>query len=226
MRLGPDSFLGPINRLKVGLPLDRIALSVDNRDACGLVEDEGRIEGRGPKAKMKIAIPKELRDHETRVAASPETIRKYVALGAEVQIEKGAGAGASIPDQAFEEAGAKVAASAKAVLSGADLVLKVQRPIVGGAKDEAALLKKGAIVVAIVDPFRAGDDLAALAKRGITLFDMDFMPRITRAQSMDVLSSQANLAGYKAVIDGAATYGRAFPMMMTAAGTVHPAKVL
>jgi NAD(P) transhydrogenase subunit alpha len=175
---------------------------------------------------MKIAIPKELRDHETRVAASPETVRKFVALGAEVLIEKGAGQGAAIPDQAFEEAGAKIAASAKAALTGADLVLKVQRPIMGGSKDEAVLFKKGSIVVAIADPFRAGDDLAALAKRGITLFAMDFVPRITRAQSMDVLSSQANLAGYKAVIDGAATYGRAFPMMMTAAGTVHPAKVL
>jgi NAD(P) transhydrogenase subunit alpha len=175
---------------------------------------------------MKIAIPKELREHETRVAASPETVRKLVDLGAEVLIEKGAGAGAAIPDQAFEEAGAKIAASAKTALSGADIVLKVQRPIMGGTNDEAGLFKKGAIVVAIADPFRAGDDLAALAKQGITLFAMDFMPRITRAQSMDVLSSQANLAGYKAVIDGAAAYGRAFPMMMTAAGTVHPAKVL
>ncbi len=188
--------------------------------------NDGRTEGGGLKAKMKIAIPKELREHETRVAASPETVRKFVELGAEVLIEKGAGAGAAIPDQAFEEAGAKIAASAKTALSGADLVLKVQRPIMGGTNDEAGLFKKDAIVVAIADPFRAGDDLAALAKRGVTLFAMDFMPRITRAQSMDVLSSQANLAGYKAVIDGAAAYGRAFPMMMTAAGTVHPAKVL
>lgn len=147
-------------------------------------------------------------------------------MGAEVLLEKDAGAGAAIPDKSFEEAGAKIAGTAKATLSGADLVLKVQRPIVGGEADEVGLLGKDAVVISVVDPFRAGDDVAALAKRGITLFAMDFMPRITRAQSMDVLSSQANLAGYKAVIDGAATYSRAFPMMMTAAGTVHPAKVM
>jgi NAD(P) transhydrogenase subunit alpha len=175
---------------------------------------------------MKIAIPRERRPHETRVAASPETVRKLVALGAEVLLEKDAGAGAAIPDKSFEEAGAKIAGTAKAALSGADLVLKVQRPIVGGEADEVGLLGKDAVVISVVDPFRAGDDVAALAKRGITLFAMDFMPRITRAQSMDVLSSQANLAGYKAVIDGAATYARAFPMMMTAAGPIHPAKVM
>jgi NAD(P) transhydrogenase subunit alpha len=160
---------------------------------------------------MKIAIPRERRPHEARVAASPETVRKLVALGAEVLLEKDAGAGAAIPDKSFEEAGAKIAGTAKAALSGADLVLKVQRPIVGGEADEVGLLGKDAVVISVVDPFRAGDDVAALAKRGITLFAMDFMPRITRAQSMDVLSSQANLAGYKAVIDGAATYARAFP---------------
>jgi NAD(P) transhydrogenase subunit alpha len=175
---------------------------------------------------MKIAIPRERRPHEARVAASPETVRKLVALGAEVLLEAGAGAGAAIPDKSFEEAGAKIARTAKATLSGADLVLKVQRPIVGGEADEVGLLGKDAVVISVVDPFRAADDVAALAKCGITLFAMDFMPRITRAQSMDVLSSQANLAGYKAVIDGAATYARAFPMMMTAAGTIHPAKVM
>jgi NAD(P) transhydrogenase subunit alpha len=175
---------------------------------------------------MKIAIPKERRPHESRVAASPETVKKLTALGAEVVIEKGSGAGASIPDEAFKEAGAAITGTLKSTLADADLVLKVQRPIVGGRDDEVKHFKKGAVLASIVDPFRAGEDLTALAKKDVVVFAMDFMPRITRAQSMDVLSSQANLAGYKAVIDGAAVYGRAFPMMMTAAGTIHPAKAL
>ena len=175
---------------------------------------------------MKIAIPRERRAHETRVAASPETVKKLVALGCEVVIEKGAGSDAAFPDEAYKQAGATVAKDAKTALSGADVVLKVQRPIAGGAGDEIGLLKKDAIVIAILDPMRAGDDMAALAKAGLTAFAMDMMPRITRAQSMDVLSSQANLAGYKAVLDAAAEYGRAMPMMMTAAGTIAPARVL
>ncbi len=175
---------------------------------------------------MKIAIPKERRAHEARVAASPETVKKLIALGADVVVEKGAGLASAIPDSAFKEAGAKIAGSAKAALADADLVLKVQRPIVGGKADELKLLKSGAVLACIADPFRAGEDLNALSEAGITTFAMDFMPRITRAQSMDVLSSQSNLAGYKAVLDGAAHYGKAFPMMMTAAGTVHPAKVM
>jgi NAD(P) transhydrogenase subunit alpha len=175
---------------------------------------------------MKIAIPRERRAHETRIAASPETVKKLVALGCEVVIEKGAGSDAAFPDEAYKQAGATVAKDAKTALSGADVVLKVQRPIAGGAGDEIGLLKKDAIVIAILDPMRAGDDMAALAKAGLTAFAMDMMPRITRAQSMDVLSSQANLAGYKAVLDAAAEYGRAMPMMMTAAGTIAPARVL
>jgi len=175
---------------------------------------------------MKIAIPKERRPDEARVAASPETVKKFVALGCEVTVEKGAGLGAAIPDSAFEDAGASLAATAEAALSDADLVLKVQRPLCGGKGGELGAYKKGTVLASILDPYRAGDDLAALAKAGLTAFAMDFMPRITRAQSMDVLSSQANLAGYKAVLDGAAVYGRAFPLMMTAAGTIHPAKVL
>jgi NAD(P) transhydrogenase subunit alpha len=175
---------------------------------------------------MKIAIPKERRAHEARVAASPETVKKMVALGCEVVVEKGAGAGAAIVDQAYEDAGAKLAATAKATIGGADVVLKVQAPQVGGKDDEIGLFAKGTVLIAHLDALRAKDEIAALAKAGVTAFAMDLMPRVTRAQSMDVLSSQANLAGYKAVLDGAAEFGKAFPMMMTAAGRINPANVL
>ncbi len=175
---------------------------------------------------MKIAIPRERRAHETRVAASPETVKKLVALGCDVVVEKGAGSGAALLDEAYKAAGAAIAKDAKAALTGADVVLKVQRPIAGGTDDEIDLYAKGTILLAIMDPMRAKDDVSAMAKAGLTTFAMDFMPRITRAQSMDVLSSQSNLAGYKAVLDAAAEYGRAMPMMMTAAGTIAPARVL
>ncbi|MEM7173167.1 MAG: Re/Si-specific NAD(P)(+) transhydrogenase subunit alpha [Pseudomonadota bacterium] len=175
---------------------------------------------------MKIAIPRERRPHEARVAASPETVKKLVKLGAEVTVEKCAGLGAAVLDGDFEAAGATVAKTLKSAVDGADLVLKVQRPIVGGKSDETGAYKEGAIVVAVMDPLRADKDIAALAKKSLTLFAMDMVPRITRAQSMDVLSSQSNLAGYKAVLDGAAHFGKAFPMMMTAAGTIRPAKVM
>jgi len=175
---------------------------------------------------MKIAIPRERRAHETRVAASPETVKKLSALGCEIVVEKGAGADAAILDDEYKAAGATIAKDAKTALAGADVVLKVQRPIAGGADDELGSYKKGAIVISIMDPMRAQDDVAAMAKAGLTAFAMDLVPRITRAQSMDVLSSQANLAGYKAVLDAAAEYGRAMPMMMTAAGTIAPARVL
>ena len=175
---------------------------------------------------MKIAIPKERRPHEARVAASPETVKKMIALGAEVTVEAGAGTGAALPDAAFAAAGATIAPTVKDCLAGAEIVLKVQRPLAGGKGDELKHLAKGTTLICIADPFRAETDLAAYAKKDLTVFAMDFMPRITRAQSMDVLSSQANLAGYKAVLDGAANYGKAFPMMMTAAGTIHPAKVM
>jgi NAD(P) transhydrogenase subunit alpha len=171
---------------------------------------------------MKIAIPKEQRPDETRVAASPETVKKLIALGFDVAVEKGAGLGASIPDAAYEKAGAQIAADATVAFGGADVIAKVRRPL----PDETKGLKSGALVIAIMDPFRAGGDLEPLAKSGVTTFAMDLIPRITRAQSMDVLSSQSNLAGYKAVLDAAGVYGSAFPMMMTAAGTVPPAKVL
>ena len=175
---------------------------------------------------MKVAIPKERRACEARVAASPESVKKLVGLGCSVCVESGAGLGADLPDTAFEEAGAAIAEDAKATLTGADVVLKVQRPTIGGRDDELGLLPKSALLIGIMDPLRAAGDVAAVAAAGITAFAMDLVPRITRAQSMDVLSSQANLAGYKAVIDAAAEYGRAFPMMMTAAGTVAPARAL
>jgi len=171
---------------------------------------------------MKIAIPKEQRPDEARVAASPETVKKLVNLGFEVTVETGAGLGAAIPDEAYEKAGAAIAADATVAFGGADVIAKVGRLLPGETKG----LKAGALVISIMDPFRAGDELKPLVESGATVFAMDLIPRITRAQSMDVLSSQSNLAGYKAVLDGAGVYGSAFPMMMTAAGTVPPAKVL
>ncbi len=175
---------------------------------------------------MKIAIPRERRANESRVAASPETVKKLTALGCEVAVEKGAGAGASYSDEAYKQAGASIAKDAAAALSGVQVVLKVQRPIVGGKDDELKNLARGTLVIANMDPYRERDDMEAMAKAGLTVFAMEMVPRITRAQSMDVLSSQANLAGYKAVLDAAAEYGRAIPMMMTAAGRINPANVL
>ncbi len=170
---------------------------------------------------MRIAVPAEAKGVETRVAATPETVKKFIGLGASVSIEKGAGLDAGISDADFEAAGATIAKSAKDVMKDADIVLKVRRP----ADAEMKSLKSGAIVVAIMDPYGQDVALAGLAKAGVSAFAMEFMPRITRAQVMDVLSSQANLAGYRAVIDGAAEYGRALPMMMTAAGTVPAARI-
>jgi NAD(P) transhydrogenase subunit alpha len=175
---------------------------------------------------MKIAIPKERRAHESRVAASPETVKKLIALGAEVAVEKGAGAAASFSDQAYKDAGADVAKDAESAMTGAAVVLKVQRPIVGGKDDELKGYAAGTLLIANLDPYRERADMEALAKAGLTAFAMELVPRITRAQSMDVLSSQANLAGYKAVLDAAAEYCRAIPMMMTAAGRINPANVL
>jgi len=170
---------------------------------------------------MRIAVPAEAKGVETRVAATPETVKKFIGLGASVSIEKGAGLEAGLSDADFEAAGATIARSAKDVMKDADIVLKVRRP----ADAEMKNLKSGAIVVAIMDPYGQEAALAGLAKAGVSAFAMEFMPRITRAQVMDVLSSQANLAGYRAVIDGAAEYGRALPMMMTAAGTVPAARI-
>ena len=167
---------------------------------------------------MKIAVAAEVEAGEPRVAATPETVKKMLSLGAEVAVESGAGAKCGILDPEFTAAGATVAADA---VTGADIILKVKRP----QPSELARYKKGAIVVGIMDPFGHDDALRRLADAGIVAFAMELLPRITRAQVMDVLSSQANLAGYRAVIDAAAEYGRALPMMMTAAGTVPATKV-
>jgi NAD(P) transhydrogenase subunit alpha len=168
---------------------------------------------------VTIAVTGE-REGEPRVAASPETVRKLTALGALVRIEAGAGKRSRFADAAYEAQGATIAASAADALAGADILLKVHRP----APAEVKALKPGAIVAAILAPFDDRPGLEALAGTGAALMAMEFMPRISRAQSMDVLSSQANLAGYKAVIDAAAVFGQAIPMMMTAAGTVPAAK--
>ncbi|CAO3402346.1 Re/Si-specific NAD(P)(+) transhydrogenase subunit alpha [Azospirillum palustre] len=175
---------------------------------------------------MKIAIPRERRPGERRVAASPETVKKFKALGLDVVVESGAGLGSSLPDAAYEAAGAAIAADQASALADADIVLKVQRPLIAseGGEDELALIRKGALLFAILNPYNSRDHVKAYADAGVNAFAMEFMPRITRAQVMDVLSSQANLAGYKAVVDAASEYGRAFPMMMTAAGTVPPAR--
>ena len=168
---------------------------------------------------MKIAVLKEAAG-ETRCAAIPETVKKFAALGAETAVEKGAGEGASIADEEFEAAGAKTG-SRKDVLKGAGIILCVNGP----DPESLARAEKGALIVGALDPVRERARIDGYAAAGLEALAMEWMPRITRAQSMDILSSQSNLAGYKAVVDAAAAYGRAFPMMMTAAGTVSPAKV-
>ena len=170
---------------------------------------------------MKIAVITETDSHETRVAASAETVKKLGALGATVTIECGAGQRSGITDADYEAVGASIVKTAKAALKDADIVLKVRRP----NKTELGSIKKGAVVLAIMDPYGHDEALKAMADAGISAFAMELMPRITRAQVMDVLSSQANLAGYRAVIESAEEFGRAFPMMMTAAGTVPAARV-
>jgi proton-translocating NAD(P)+ transhydrogenase subunit alpha len=167
---------------------------------------------------MKIAVAAESDPAEPRVAATPETVKKMKALGGEVVVEPGAGVKSGILDADYEAAGASIAAGA---VKDANVVLKVRRPTTA----ELATYKRGAIVIALMDPFGNEAALKAMAEAGIVAFAMELLPRITRAQTMDVLSSQANLAGYRAVIDAAAEYGRAFPMMMTAAGTVPAARV-
>jgi proton-translocating NAD(P)+ transhydrogenase subunit alpha len=170
---------------------------------------------------MKIAIPAESETGEPRVAATPETVKKMRALGADVAVERGAGVKSGILDADYEAAGAVIAADAAAAVADADVVLKVRRP----SQAELPGYRRDAAVIAIMDPFGHEDALKAMASSGITAFAMELMPRITRAQVMDVLSSQANLAGYRAVVDAAAEYQRALPMMMTAAGTVPAARV-
>ncbi|PHS25303.1 MAG: NAD(P)(+) transhydrogenase (Re/Si-specific) subunit alpha [Robiginitomaculum sp.] len=169
---------------------------------------------------MKLAVLKERFSGETRVAATPETVKKFIASGHSVAVEANAGIGASIDDALFKDAGAAIVKTAAAALKGADMLLCVRRP---GASVLAAL-KKGAGLAGLLDPYDDPAFVRTCATKGIDLYAMEFIPRISRAQSMDALSSQSNLAGYRAVIEAAALYGRAFPMMMTAAGTIAPAK--
>ncbi len=170
---------------------------------------------------MKIAVLRERTDNESRVSATPETIAKYIAAGASVAVEAGAGESARIPDGEFEKAGASIVPSTRDAVAGADVVLAVRRP----AASALAGVNPGALLIGSLDPYGHESEIAALAGAGVSAFTMEFMPRITRAQVMDVLSSQANLAGYQAVLEAAHAFDRAFPLMMTPAGTVKPAKV-
>ncbi len=170
---------------------------------------------------MKIGVPAEIDGGESRVAATPETIKKFLAFGASVSVQSGAGLASRITDADYEAAGATIAPDVAAAVADADVVLKVRRPL----ETELPAYKRGALVIATMDPYGNEAAVDAMGAAGITAMAMEFMPRITRAQVMDVLSSQANLAGYQAVIDAASTYDRALPMMMTAAGTVPAARV-
>ena len=177
---------------------------------------------------MKIGIPKEVLDGETRIAATPDTIKKLCKMGAEVFVQAEAGYGASISDLALEESGAIIVKDAAEVYGTADIILKVQRPIKIESQgiDEISMLRKDLVLIGLLSPYFNKDQVNEYAKRGVIAISMELIPRISRAQSMDALSSQSNIAGYKAVIEAANIFGRIFPMMMTAAGTVAPAKVL
>jgi NAD(P) transhydrogenase subunit alpha len=177
---------------------------------------------------MKVAIIKERRADERRVAASPDSLKQMVAMGLEPVVESGAGAEASFSDAAYSAAGATIVGDAAAAFAEADIVLKVQRLLLGGGDgiDELRPIKRGAALIGLLAPLQNPAEIAAYAEAGIAAFAMELIPRITRAQTMDALSSQANLAGYKAVLDAAGEFSRAFPMMMTAAGTIKAARVL
>ena len=175
---------------------------------------------------MKISIPKENRDGETRIAASPEVVKKFTGMGFEVTIESGAGLNSGFTDKIFEDVGANIASDTKTTLKDADIIFKIQRLMTSKDKiNEISMCKKNAMVISHMSALSSKNDIEEYAKASITTFAMDLMPRISRAQSMDVLSSQSNLSGYQAVIKGANNFNSAFPMMMTAAGTVAPAKV-
>ena len=173
---------------------------------------------------MKIAVPKERLSDELRVAASPDSIKKLNALGFDVTIEAGAGEGASFSDDAFKEAGATISSDASSAIQGSDIVLKIRGPV-ADAGDDLSQYTSSTILIASLSALGNIEAMEKLAATGVTAFAMELLPRITRAQSMDILSSQSNLAGYKAVLDAASELGRAYPMMMTAAGTIPPAKV-
>ena len=171
---------------------------------------------------MKVAILTERGEHESRVAASPETVKKFNGLGLTIIVESGAGAGARFSDEEYRGAGAEIAADAAAALAGVDVLLSVERPL----RDSVSQLPRGALLIGQLAPHGDRGDIEHYAECGVEAFAMELMPRISRAQSMDVLSSQSNLAGYKAVVDAVAAFERAMPMMMTAAGTVAPARVM
>ena len=174
---------------------------------------------------MKIAIVKERRPHETRVAATPETVKKLKALGAEITIETGAGTAAAYTDQAYSDAGATIVADAASAIAAGDIVFKIQRPMSADeGLDELGLLRQGQTLMSALGALTNKDLVQNLASRGVTSFALELIPRITRAQSMDILSSQANLAGYKAVLLAANNYGRIFPQMMTPGGTLAPSR--
>jgi len=175
---------------------------------------------------MKLAVPKEIWPGEKRVAITPDTVKKFTGLGFEVVIETGAGENASIADDRYADAGATIAKTAKTAVADADIVLKVRPPMVEGKTNELATYKKGAAVIGLIEPYDRAELIGKMAEAGVTSFAMELVPRISRAQSMDVLSSQSNLAGYRAVIDAAYEFGRIFPMMMTAAGTLAPTRVV
>ena len=177
---------------------------------------------------MKIVITKERRAHERRVAATPDTVKKFISLGFEVSVEQDAGLNSRISNEAYESAGASVSADIASLLGSADIVLKVQRPLLAGEGEinELALMKRGAMLIAMLSPYSEPAAIQQYANAGITALTLEFVPRITRAQSMDVLSSQSNLAGYRAVLEAINVYDRAMPMMMTAAGTIAPARVM
>jgi NAD(P) transhydrogenase subunit alpha len=177
---------------------------------------------------MKVGVPKEIREGERRVAMSPDVVKRFVKKGVDVVIEHHAGVGSSVSDEAFAATGARIVPDAASLYGEADVVLKVARPMTGndGGEDELAKIKPGTILIGLLRPHENGSAIEAYAKHRLTAFAMEFLPRITRAQSMDALSSQSNLVGYKAVIDAADAFGKAMPMMMTAAGTIAAAKVL
>ena len=180
---------------------------------------------------MQVGVIKERRAGELRVAITPDTVKKYIGMGLSVFIESKAGLAAAITDQSYQDSGANIVKTSREALEKADIVLKVQKPIIpkkqgNSGLDEVALMKDGAVLICLMEPHQSQELIEALANKNITAFSMELLPRITRAQTMDTLSSQSNLAGYKAVLEAAHAFGRAFPMMMTAAGTVPPAKCL